>query len=37
MRLMPALVIQPDEVDFVIEALDRSMAEIMKQGGIERD
>lgn len=37
MRLMPALVIQPEEVDFVIEALDRSMAEIMKQGGIEKD
>jgi putrescine aminotransferase len=37
MRLMPALVIQPEEVDFVIEALDKSMAEIMKQGGIEKD
>jgi putrescine aminotransferase len=36
MRLMPALVIQPEEVDFVIEALDTSMAEIMKQGGIEK-
>jgi putrescine aminotransferase len=36
MRLMPALVIQPEEVDFVIEALDKSMAEIMKQGGIEK-
>lgn len=36
MRLMPVLVIKPDEVDFVIEALDKSMAEIMKQGGIEK-
>jgi acetylornithine/succinyldiaminopimelate/putrescine aminotransferase len=35
MRLMPALTIEPAEVDFVIEALDKSMAEIMKQGGIE--
>ncbi len=35
MRLMPTLTIQPDEVDFVVEALDKSMAEIMKQGGIE--
>ncbi len=35
MRLMPTLTIEPDEVDFVIEALDKSMAEIMKQGGIE--
>jgi len=36
MRIMPSLVIQSDEVDFVIEALDTSMAEIMKQGGIEK-
>lgn len=36
MRIMPALVIEPGEVDFVIEALDKSMAEIMKQGGIEK-
>ncbi|MBN1572882.1 MAG: aspartate aminotransferase family protein [Deltaproteobacteria bacterium] len=35
MRLMPTLTIQPEEVDFVVEALDKSMAEIMKQGGIE--
>jgi putrescine aminotransferase len=35
MRLMPTLTIEPEEVDFVIEALDKSMAEIMKQGGIE--
>ncbi len=36
MRIMPSLVIEPDEVDFVIEAIDTSMAEIMKQGGIEK-
>lgn len=36
MRLMPVLTIEPKEVDFVIEALDKSMAEIMKQGGIEK-
>ncbi len=36
MRLMPVLEIQPDDVDFVVEALDKSMAEIMKQGGIEK-
>jgi putrescine aminotransferase len=36
MRLMPALVITPEEVDFVLSALDTSMAEIMKQGGIEK-
>lgn len=36
MRLMPSLVISPEEVDFVLEALDASMAEIMKQGGIEK-
>ncbi len=36
MRLMPSLVIQNDEVDFVIDALDKSMSEIMKQGGIEK-
>ena len=36
MRLMPSLVITPDEVDFVLEALDKSMAGIMKQGGIEK-
>lgn len=36
MRIMPSLVIQNDEVDFVIEALDKSMSEIMKQGGIEK-
>ena len=35
MRIMPTLTIAPEEVDFVIEALDKSMAEIMKQGGIE--
>jgi acetylornithine/succinyldiaminopimelate/putrescine aminotransferase len=35
MRLMPVLTIEPDEVDFVLSALDSSMAEIMKQGGIE--
>lgn len=36
MRLMPSLVIQNDEVDFVIDALDKSMSEIMKQGGIDK-
>ncbi|MBN1883004.1 MAG: aspartate aminotransferase family protein [Deltaproteobacteria bacterium] len=36
MRLMPSLVITPEEVDFVLEALDTSMAGIMKQGGIEK-
>jgi acetylornithine/succinyldiaminopimelate/putrescine aminotransferase len=36
MRLMPSLVITPDEVDFVLEALDASMAGIMEQGGIEK-
>jgi len=36
MRLMPVLEIQPDEIDFVVEALDTSMSEIVKQGGIEK-
>jgi len=36
MRLMPSLVITPEEVDFVLEALDKSMAAIMEQGGIEK-
>jgi len=36
MRLMPVLTITPDEVDIVIEALDKSMSAIMKQGGIEK-
>jgi len=36
MRLMPPLVIEPGEVDFVLEALDSSMAAIMEQGGIEK-
>ena len=36
MRLMPVLGIQPEEVDQVLDALDKSMAEIMKQGGIEK-
>lgn len=35
MRLMPPLVIEPEEVELVIRALDRSMAAIMEQGGIE--
>lgn len=35
MRLMPPLIITPQEVDVVIEALDRSMAAIMEQGGVE--
>ena len=37
MRLMPVLEIQPEQVDQVLHALEQSMAEIMKQGGIERD
>jgi len=36
MRLMPPLVIRPDEVDFVLEALDRSMEAVRAQGGTER-
>jgi len=36
MRLMPVLAIQPKDVDRVLNALDKSMAEIMKQGGIEK-
>jgi putrescine aminotransferase len=36
MRIMPSLVIQDAEVDFVIDALDKSMSEILKQGGIEK-
>ncbi|MBW2181472.1 MAG: aspartate aminotransferase family protein [Deltaproteobacteria bacterium] len=36
MRLMPVLEIQPNEVDFVIEALYTSMSEVIKQGGIEK-
>ena len=36
MRIMPSLVITPEEVDFVLDALDKSMVEIMKQGGIEK-
>lgn len=36
MRLMPVLEIQPNEVDVVIDALDASMSEIRKQGGIEK-
>ena len=36
MRLMPVLEIQPEEVDFVLTALDGAMAEITQQGGIER-
>lgn len=35
MRLMPVLEITPEQVDFVLEALDKSMAEIVRQGGIE--
>ena len=36
MRLMPSLVIKAEEVDFVLEALDRSIAAVIKQGGIEK-
>lgn len=35
MRLMPVLEITPQQVDLVLDALDESMGEIMKQGGIE--
>ena len=36
MRLMPVLEIQPEQVDEVLDALDKSMAAIMEQGGIEK-
>jgi putrescine aminotransferase len=36
MRLMPILEIQPDEVDFVLDALDKSMSVVVKQDGIEK-
>ena len=36
MRLMPVLEIRAEEVDQVLDALDKAMAEIMKQGGIEK-
>jgi len=36
MRIMPILEISPEQVDFVLDALDKSMAEIMRQGGIEK-
>jgi len=36
MRIMPVLGIQPEEVDQVLDGLDKSMAEIMKQRGIEK-
>jgi putrescine aminotransferase len=36
MRLMPPLVITPEEVGLVLEALDKSMGGIMDQGGIEK-
>src|SRR4030042_4365195 len=32
MRIMPSLVITPEEVDFVVDAIDKSMVEIMRQG-----
>lgn len=35
MRLMPPLVIRPEEVDFVLDALDRSLHAIREQGGTE--
>lgn len=37
MRLMPPLVIEADQVDLVLEALDRSMEVIVQQGGIEKE
>jgi len=36
MRLMPVLEISPEQVDFVLDALDKSMVEIIRQGGIEQ-
>ncbi len=36
-RFMPPLVISPEEVDFVIEALDGSMKELSKESGIGKD
>jgi len=36
MRLMPPLVIRPEEVDFVLAALDRSLAALSEQGGTEQ-
>jgi acetylornithine/succinyldiaminopimelate/putrescine aminotransferase len=36
MRIMPVLEISPEQVNFVLDALDKSMAEIMKQGGVEK-
>jgi len=36
MRLMPILEIQPEEVDFVLDALDKSMSVVVKQDGIEK-
>jgi len=37
MRLMPPLVIEPGEVDLVLEALDRSFEALMSQPGIGRE
>ncbi|MBU2552305.1 MAG: aminotransferase class III-fold pyridoxal phosphate-dependent enzyme, partial [Proteobacteria bacterium] len=36
MRLMPSLVIRAEEADEVIEALDRSIAAVVEQGGVEQ-
>jgi acetylornithine/succinyldiaminopimelate/putrescine aminotransferase len=36
-RFMPPLVISPEEVDFVIDALDDSMKELSGESGIGKD
>jgi putrescine aminotransferase len=36
-RLMPSLVITPEEVDFVLNVLDDSMKELAEEGGIGRN
>ena len=36
-RLMPPLVITPEEVDFVLNALDDSMKELSKEAGLDKN
>jgi putrescine aminotransferase len=36
-RLMPPLVITPEEVDFVLNALDDSMKELSKEAGLGKN